>query len=157
MTNCAHCFAIIFRASSNFFKNTWPRCSMISLHSSTVLSSNLANVMKRENSSLAETTAVMGWFVPRISFTADWMVECSSCTVSTGKKLISGTSGWIVRHILTFGPFQHHQQCFDRSNASRQILIVVQQSREVFHHVCMKCIQDRFWNFDNNKPKLISF
>lgn len=58
---------------------------MISRHSSTVLSSNLARVMKREKSSLADTTAVIGCDVVRITFTADWMVECNSWTVSTVK------------------------------------------------------------------------
>lgn len=83
VTNWAHCFAMIFLAKRSVFKKSSPRRNIRFLHSSAVLSSNVANVMKRKNNSLAGTMAVIGWSDERIIFTADWIVECNSWTVST--------------------------------------------------------------------------
>lgn len=57
---CAPFIAMTRRESNSFFRNTWPLWTIISLHSSIVLSSNFPSVMKRENSSLPDTTAVIG-------------------------------------------------------------------------------------------------
>lgn len=56
---------------------------MSSLHSPAVLSSNVAKVMNRENNSLAETMAVIGCSDVLIVLTADSILLCNSCTVST--------------------------------------------------------------------------
>lgn len=97
MTNWAHWFAMTVRASSSLRKNFVPRWIIISRHSSTVLSSNVVNVMKRENNSLAETTAVIGCDVDLITLTADWMVECSSWMVSTRRGIVTESELMVIR------------------------------------------------------------
>uniref|UniRef100_A0A182NML7 Uncharacterized protein n=1 Tax=Anopheles dirus TaxID=7168 RepID=A0A182NML7_9DIPT len=55
--------------------NILPRLNMISRTSSIVLSSNFASVMKREKSSVPDTTDVIGLSVLRMAPTAAWIVE----------------------------------------------------------------------------------
>lgn len=83
------CLAMIWRASRSFCKKTFPRCSMIVLHSSIVMSSILARVINREKSSHPDITAVSGCSVCLIVSMAVLIVLCSSWTVSTEKLTLS--------------------------------------------------------------------
>uniref|UniRef100_A0A336MAD9 CSON012814 protein n=1 Tax=Culicoides sonorensis TaxID=179676 RepID=A0A336MAD9_CULSO len=75
--NWAPCCAMVLRHSSKRLRKALPRSTIKAWHSSMVLSSNLPSVIKRENNSLPDTMAVIGFSVSLREVTVDWISDLS--------------------------------------------------------------------------------